>query len=131
MQSTTPKYTILAFLKLSFFLVLIQACQPRQQDASEDGKSALPPEKNMVETMVLARQDFAREIISNGKLAAIKKAALYFKTQGILETIGVKNGQQVEKGAEIASLQNQGFLLNLKKLKLFWKLQKLKNWMPC
>ena len=47
--------------------------------------------KNIVETVILEKQDFTREIISNGKLAPNLKAELYFKNPGIIEIIKVGN----------------------------------------
>jgi len=56
-------------------------------DESQEEYDILPEEKNCVKTIVLQQQDFTRKIISNGKLAAILKAELYFRNPGVIEAI--------------------------------------------
>jgi membrane fusion protein, multidrug efflux system len=48
---------------------------------------------------------FIREIVSNGKLAAIEKAGLYFQNAGTIDAVNVRNGQTVQTGLELARLQ--------------------------
>lgn len=49
-------------------------------------------------------KDFNHEIISNGTLKARDVADLYFRSPEIIESINVKNGQYVAKGATIARI---------------------------
>lgn len=98
-------HIVICFLVISILL----SCSGNRQDEGEKGHDALPEEKNQVEVVVVQREDFTREIISNGKLAAIQKAQLYFENPGIIETIPIKNGQAVSNGTTLATLQNDDF----------------------
>ena len=106
---------VFSFLLLTLFLSLFTSCKSKSEAENDSGKESLPEEKNQVEVMVLQQQDFTREIISNGKLAAIQKAELYFENPGIIEAIHFGNGAVVNKGTEIARLENQDYLFNLQK----------------
>ncbi len=114
-----------------FLLVIIVSalfsCNPKTQDDSVNESDALPEEKNLVETIVINREDFTREIISNGKLAAIKKAELNFKIDGIIEAVDVKNGQNVSAGAVLSFLQNDDLIFNKKKAELALEKAKLEK----
>lgn len=114
---SNPDY-VKHFLFLIFIFVGLFSCKTKTQDESKVAHDALPEEKNRVETIVLQRQDFTREIISNGKLAAILKAELYFHNPGVIQSINVKNGQSVAKGAELARLQSDDYRFALEKAKV-------------
>jgi hypothetical protein len=58
-----------------------------------------------VETVVCKKKDFTREIISNGKLAAIQKAELYFKNPGIIKIIKVGNREIDPTSTELVLYQ--------------------------
>ncbi len=108
------------FKKISSIIIIIifvvaSSCKTKTEAQNETSKESLPEEKNIVETIVLEKQDFTREIISNGKLAAIQKAELYFKNQGIIETVKVQNGEIVTVNTEIARLQNDDYKFNVEK----------------
>jgi len=96
-------------MALHCFLIVFSfvaiSCAPSTSETSNQNKDVLPPEKNMVDTMILRRQDFHREILSNGKLTAVRKAELYFRTPGIIAAIKVRNGEKVMAGQVIAQLQ--------------------------
>lgn len=96
-------------------IVTITSCKSRSDAQIGNPNESLPEEKNIVETVVLEKQDFTREIISNGKLAAIQKAELYFKNPGIIETIKVGNGEIVSVNTELAHLQNDDYRFNVEK----------------
>ncbi len=105
-------------LLIVFLFFLIGGCKNTTESNSQDTNEALPEEKNIVETIVLVKQDFTREIISNGKLSAIQKAELYFKNPGIIESINTNSGKLVSKGTELAKLQNQDYQFNLRKARV-------------
>ena len=93
-QSKPAKsWRFISFLLIVFVIAVNTSCKTKTEAQNETSKESLPEEKNIVETVVLEKQDFTREIISNGKLAAIEKAELYFKNPGIIETINVANGE--------------------------------------
>jgi membrane fusion protein, multidrug efflux system len=83
----------ISILLIVFIIAVNSSCKTKTDAQNETGNESLPEEKNIVETVILEKQDFTREIISNGKLAAIQKAELYFKNPGIIETIKVGNGE--------------------------------------
>jgi membrane fusion protein (multidrug efflux system) len=112
---TKPNQTQ-GFIVVYFVLLLLLAsCKSNTESSSTNPSESLPEEKNIVETIVLKKQDFTREIISNGKLAAIQKAELYFKNPGIIETVKVRNGENVSTNAELARLQNDDYRFNVEK----------------
>ena len=96
-------------------LVSLFSCTIKSGEQNSSGNEPLPADPNRVEVAVLERGDFYREIVSNGKLAAIEKASLYFQNAGTIEAVNVKNGQSVQAGTELARLQNDEFLFNMKK----------------
>jgi RND family efflux transporter MFP subunit len=115
----TPKPAVYFQLVLIFFTVAtLFSCKNQTRDETQTGHDALPEEKNRVETAVIRHEDFTREIISNGKLAAIQKAELYFENQGIIETIPVKNGQALSRGSTLATLQNDDYRFAFEKAKV-------------
>ena len=105
-------------LAVIIIAVSLFSCKIKTQDESQVDHDALPEEKNRVEIIVLQQQDFTREIISNGKLAAILKAELYFRNPGVIKSIDVKNGQLVAKGTELARLQSDDYRFALEKAKV-------------
>ena len=115
-QIQTKPDQIQGFTFVFFVLLLLLAsCKSNTESSSTNPSESLLEEKNIVETVVLEKQDFTREIISNGKLAAIQKAELYFKNPGIIETIKVGNGEIVSVNAELARLQNDEYRFNVEK----------------
>jgi len=97
-------------------LLMFTGCSVKsgEQDKTA-GNEPLPPEPNRIKIMVLERTDFFREIKSNGKLTAIEKAGLYFINAGTIARVNVKNGNMVQTGTRLCSLQDDQFQFNLKK----------------
>ena len=93
-------FSIVAFVLFS--------CSGKQVDTeeSEAARASFSSENNFVDTMVLKLSDFKREIITNGKLRALKKSDLAFRTNGIIKRIPVVNGSYVKQGDIIAQLDN-------------------------
>ena len=108
-----PKQQII--LLIFALSILFVGCKSNTENSEQKSNESLPEEKNIVETVILEKQDFTREIISNGKLAAIQKAELYFKNPGIIETIKVANGEIVSVNVELARLQNDDYRFNVEK----------------
>lgn len=63
--------------------------------------------ENYVDTMVLHKVVFNKQIKCNGKLRAAAKSELAMPTTGILHAIYVKNGMTVKKGALLASVDSR------------------------
>ena len=87
------------------FSFAVFSCTNKTSETSTQRKDVLPPEKNLVDTMIVRSQDFYREIVSNGKLAAVQKAELYFRTSGIIDVINIRSGTPVSAGQVLARLQ--------------------------
>jgi RND family efflux transporter MFP subunit len=75
---------------------------------------AVNDDRQKVKVLVLKQADFKKEILSNGKLYAVKKAELKFRTTGIVSAIYVKNGDRVVKDQVIARLDSFALVNNLK-----------------
>lgn len=97
------------FLLISLALTLLLSCSGKNSGNSEGSatKADFVAEKNLVDTMVLVKRDFNKQIISNGKLRAINKCELRFLTSGEISKIFVSNGKSVSKGQVIAKLNTQ------------------------
>lgn len=98
--------------------LLLAACTVKSGEPVSTGSEPLPAEPNRVQVTILQQGDFYREIVSNGKLSAIEKAGLYFKNSGTIDRINVRNGQYVEAGSELARLQNDEFIFNMRKAEI-------------
>lgn len=109
MKKLSVNFLFFFLFSMFFFLVFPISCKTTGKPENTTNTESLPEEKNIVETVVLEKRDFTREIISNGKLAAIQKAELWFKNQGVIETITVKNGQEAASGDVLARLQDTDY----------------------
>lgn len=86
---------------------LCAACSnaDKSDDTSKEGVSALAQaEPNEVTTITLKRQAFEHELVSNGKVEAMQLTDVHFETEGIVESVEVKNGDHVAQGQVIAQL---------------------------
>jgi multidrug efflux pump subunit AcrA (membrane-fusion protein) len=93
---------------ISFILVLISiSCTNNNKDI-EDSKieNKSNDEIQKVEIVEVFPQVFYNQIIANGKLSAVQKAEIKFKTSGTLNKILVKNGDRVKKNQTIAVIEN-------------------------
>jgi RND family efflux transporter MFP subunit len=98
---------VISFIFISL-LNGLSSCNSTQGKAADNlEKKQYTEEKNPVTVMVLKRRNFEKELLSNGKLKAIKKSVLKFETSGILKQLFVKNGQYIAAGKIIARLDNQ------------------------
>ncbi len=104
---------ILAICTFAAALSLSSCGGKKASEEGRDGKLQYSPQINEVEVITLERTDFARQLLSNGKLAASKKSALLFGTSGNIASINVKNGSVVGAGATIATLDRPDLRLAL------------------
>ncbi|MDA3865900.1 MAG: efflux RND transporter periplasmic adaptor subunit [Salinivirgaceae bacterium] len=93
----------------SIFLLSLLACKPKDQKPDEVDKSAYLEDKNPVEVMVLQPTTFTRQLVSNGKLAALRKSELKFRISEEIASIKVNNGQRVKQGSILAKLNKTEF----------------------
>lgn len=94
------------FLSLLLSIVLISCNQTKKEEEQDidAARSSYSIEKNYVDTMILRLQDFHKQIVTNGKLRALKKSDIRFMTSGELASVNVINGQSVKKGQLLGSL---------------------------
>ncbi len=60
----------------------------------------------IVEVEIVSIDNFSKEILSTGKVKAMKKVDLTFKTEGSISIIRVRNGMSIRKGDTLAELEN-------------------------
>lgn len=109
----TMKSSILIICAFAVVAALTSCGGKRSSEEGKDGKLQYSPQVNEVDVITLGRTDFARQLLSNGKLAASRKSALLFGTSGKIASINVKNGSVVGAGATIATLDRPDLRLAL------------------
>lgn len=73
---------------------------------ADGGRLEYRSEINEVEVVTLKRQDFPQQLLSNGRLSASRRSALFFRQSGAVARIDVTNGGAVASGQVIAELEN-------------------------
>jgi RND family efflux transporter MFP subunit len=76
----------------------------KETDDTEMARGSYNKEKNVVTVVPLERKVFNKQLVCNGKLEAQSKVTVQFATQGTIAEIGVRDGQKVQKGQILASL---------------------------
>lgn len=110
---------MLASLFVCCLAVVAVACGGNQKtEEGKDGKLANTPQLNEVTVIRLERKDFARQLLSNGKLVAGRKSALQFGTTGTIGRINARNGEYVRAGAVIATVDRPDLRLSLESSRL-------------
>lgn len=91
---------------LCMALGILTACSDKKkEDATKEGvATVLPDTKNEVTVLLLKKQPFHHELVSNGKMAAKGLADLRFSSGEVVAHIYVKNGDRVRKGQKLAEL---------------------------
>ena len=88
-------------------LILCQSCGDRSSAPATNNDLAKldhQMESNPVEVITLAPTTFYRQLLSNGRLNAKRKSQLTFKTPGIISQVNVSNGDYVEVGTLLGTL---------------------------
>ena len=85
-------------------LLLLAGCKNGNEQKEEESVFAEQEQTVAeVDTMVLHRQTFQKQLLCNGRLVAIRKADLQCPKQGeVLQRVLVQNGQRVSQGALLA-----------------------------
>jgi membrane fusion protein (multidrug efflux system) len=107
-KKSNRKITQLSIISL-FLLgpLFFQSCtKSKSPDETAIDKKTYLAEKNEVETMVLKNESFQKELVSNGKIIAAQKNSVQFEVSDKLEHLYVKNGDFVQKGQLLASLNS-------------------------
>ncbi len=103
-------YRILALSLLATTFVL-SGCRKKnteeKTDDTEMARGSYSAEKNLVTVVPLERTTFMKQLVCNGRLEAQAKVTLQFQTQGTVARVGVRDGQKVQKGQVLASLDKE------------------------
>lgn len=76
-------------------------------DVTEMARGNYNAEKNIVTVAPLERSIFNKQLVCNGKLEAQSKVTVQFAAQGTIAEINVRDGQKVQKGQVLASLDKE------------------------
>ena len=101
------KYT-LSILSLIVALTVV-SCGNKEEKQEEATPDAVEQKlnENYVDTIVLHRTTFSKQMKCNGKLRALAKSELTMPLQGLLKKIQVKNGSLVKKGDLLAAIDKE------------------------
>ncbi len=87
-------------------LMLLIACQSKQETKFKTGKRSFSDEVNVVVTSLAKRKAFYKEFENNGTLKSNQRAQLPFGEQGKIVKVNVSNGQFVNRGDVIAQVED-------------------------
>lgn len=93
------RYVILFFLVYTLY-----ACGTKVGTSINAEKRQYTEQQNPVDTIILQRGTFKKELVNNGKLVALRKSELQFRVGEQLETLNMRNGDAVKAGQIIAGL---------------------------
>lgn len=96
-------------------------CKSKTENEREDSNLArhdFTEEVNRVDVMTLERRDFRKQVISNGRLEARRRAVLSFQTAGHIASVNVENGRRVAAGQTLATLDRKDADLALERARL-------------
>jgi RND family efflux transporter MFP subunit len=94
------------FLKWIFMFSLLIACKHKSDSPQESDRISLQETLPLVEVMLLTRSAFIQELVSNGKLIALRKSDLQFGLTAEIAMVAVENGDRVSKGQLLATLKD-------------------------
>ena len=102
-------YRIIGVLVIA---VLVCGCKGKKdkeqtEDNTEMARGTFNKEKNIVTVEPLQLKTFNKQLVCNGKLEAQNKVAVQFEAQGKIDRINVRDGQKVQKGQIMASLDKE------------------------
>lgn len=112
------QFNTLATLILTVALLYSCGTEEATQEDSSLTRQIHKVDLTEVRVMPLELKTFQKQLISNGKVEARNKSKISFQSTGVVEAINVKEGQRVEKGAVLASLNTDQLSLDLERAKL-------------
>lgn len=97
---------------LAVVLTFVCGCKGKKdkeatEDTTEMARGSYSAEKNVVTVVPLERKVFNKQLVCNGKLEAQSKVTVQFEAQGKIAQINVRDGQKVQKGQVMASLDKE------------------------
>ncbi|MBQ8500470.1 MAG: efflux RND transporter periplasmic adaptor subunit [Bacteroidales bacterium] len=104
---------LLKIMMVAYVAISVLACRNTTTDELKDGKAVAVPEVNEVEVITLERTDFANQLLTNGKLKAVRRASLSFGADGVVSALNVSNGGRIAAGNVIAQLDRPDLKLSL------------------
>ena len=118
------RYIRIAMIAFVCVLLLSGTCAVyglvHQEESVDNSTPAVAMEQTIVEvdTTVLCKQTFPKQILCNGKLVAIRRAELMCPKAGeLLKSVNVKNGQRVAAGMVLAVADTRDMNTALEKAK--------------
>lgn len=97
-------YILPALLSIAVFA----GCKPKTDSIFDDeSRLKYSPQVNEVEVVTLVRQDFPMQLLSNGKLCAARRSALYFAEGCVVSKINAVSGTYVREGSVIAEIDSR------------------------
>lgn len=112
-ESMNMRKNILVPLFAFGLVMMAVACGGNKKtEEAKDEKLTYTPQMNEVTVMKLEKTDFARQLLSNGKLVASRKSALQFRTTGKISAINIRNGEYVSAGSVIATIDRPDLKLS-------------------
>lgn len=96
-------------LKLLVAALLVSSCGGSDKEKKETDMSKTQHEQvvNYVDTVILSKRVFNKQIVCNGKLRAVAKSDVVFATSGTIAAVRAFNGTIVRKGDLLASLDTK------------------------
>lgn len=97
------KMNVFSICAISFIIAcLCLSCKNGEKKKDSETSEMLSMEYNYVDTMVLHKGEFQKQLICNGRLRAIAKSELSMPSAGYVTHIYVKTGSAVTKGQILA-----------------------------
>jgi RND family efflux transporter MFP subunit len=112
---------IISIVALSLVTALVAGCKNKSAEGNEDtdlARQVYAARANPVEVMALTERDFHKQVISNGRLEAARRAVLAFSGGGVISRVAVENGQRVGQGQLLAALNTEDAALALERAQL-------------
>ncbi|MDD4640864.1 MAG: efflux RND transporter periplasmic adaptor subunit [Bacteroidales bacterium] len=94
------------------------ACKDKKENKTEEESMDMTRQQltnNYVDTLILNKSTFSKQVNCNGKLRAVAKSELTMPGSGVLHTISVHNGSVVNKGDLLAVTDKEEAELELRK----------------
>lgn len=113
-----------ALITCYFLLILATACNGDKNEKEETDSltghaaAAIKMEADPVKSILIRDTVFLGELETNGRLSAIRKINLKFHADGNINTVNVREGERISKGALVAAMDDQPFKLAIKQSEL-------------
>lgn len=108
-------------ISLLFAAIVLFSCTGKKEKNVAVEKATLLASKNSVEVISLVKGNFPNQLVSNGKLNALRKSELKFRLSGEIAQVLVKSGEHVAKGQAIATLNDVDYRQRLAQIQISLK----------